>query len=110
MAVLTYNDNQRTVFRCTCSCIIYGTEQELDLLASLPLCTLLFDTYLPRFPSALCPVGVSQHQQQFSNIKGNIILVLMHINIVNGHTLLCDAHTVVEQHIGNILLTIVLSR
>jgi len=30
--------------------------------------------------------------------KGNNILVLMHSGIVNGYQLLCDAHTVSEEH------------
>ena len=39
---------------------------------------------------------------KFSDIKenseGNDTLVLLHSDIVNGSQLLCDAHTVLEQH------------
>ena len=47
------------------------------------------------------------------HIKGYITLVLMHSGIVNGHQLLCDAHTVREPHRGTAVfflffLTIVL--
>ena len=50
--------------------------------------------------------------KQFTHIKGNITLVLMHSSIVNGYQLMCDAHTVLEPHRGtaaffSILLAIV---
>jgi len=38
------------------------------------------------------------------HIKGYITLVLMHSGIVNGHQLLCDAHTVLEPHRGTAAL------
>jgi len=34
---------------------------------------------------------------KISHIKGNSPFFLMHSDIVNGHQLLCDAHTVLEQ-------------
>ena len=46
--------------------------------------------------------------EQFSHIKGNIVLVLMHSGIVNGHQLLCDAHTVLEP-IGELQLFLIYS-
>ena len=60
-------------------------------------------------PSGLLVSFNLWHKQ---HIKGNISLVLMHSDIVNGHRLLCDAHTVLN-HIGELqlfsfLLTIVL--
>ena len=39
-----------------------------------------------------------------SHIKGNSTVVLMHSGIVNGHQLLCDAHTVLEPHRGTAAL------
>ena len=51
-------------------------------------------------------VGVLQHQQ-FSHTNGHpiaITIVLMHSGIVNGYKLLCDAHTVPEQHRGSVAL------
>jgi len=38
------------------------------------------------------------------HIKGNINIVFMHSVIVNEHQLLCDAHTVLEQHRGTAAL------
>ena len=35
---------------------------------------------------------------KFNHIKGNITLVFFHSGIVNIYQLLCDAHTVPEQH------------
>ena len=50
-----------------------------------------------------CPCGmlVSYSTNSFSHIKDNRNLVLMHGNIVNGHRLLSDAHTVLEPHRRN---------
>jgi len=49
-----------------------------------------------------------------NHIRGKSTLVLMHSGIVNGYQLLCDAHTVSEQHRGTSALflfyTIVLFR
>jgi len=39
-----------------------------------------------------------------TNIKDNSTLVLMHSDIVNGHQLLCDAHTMLEPHRGTAAL------
>ena len=38
--------------------------------------------------------------EQLKHIMGNITFVLMHSGIVNGCQLLCDAHTVLEPHVG----------
>jgi len=50
--------------------------------------------------------------QQVSTLRTTIIsLVLMHSGIVNGHQLLCDAHTVLLQHretAGFLCITIIL--
>ena len=64
----------------------------------------LFSHYIQPFQH----VGISQHQQ-FSHIKGNNNLVLMHTGSVNGYQLLCDAHTVPEQHRGTAAFSILLS-
>ena len=43
-----------------------------------------------------CGMLVFYSRNRFGHVKGNIILVLMLSNIVNGHKMLCDAHTVFE--------------
>ena len=45
-------------------------------------------------------VGVFNLWHEHSHIKGNSTLFLRHSGIVNGHQLLCDAHTVFEPHRG----------
>ena len=49
-----------------------------------------------------CGILVSlMWQQQFSHIKGNNKLVLMHHGIVNGYYLLCYAHTrTIPEHVS----------
>ena len=53
------------------------------------------------FPPPLWHVGVFlTYGTNISHVKGKRTLVLMHIGIVNGYQLLCDAHTVLEPQSG----------
>ena len=69
-------------------------SHSVSLLQYLPNLAPLPASRPPLWPCGM--LGVSQHQQNYK--QGNITLVLMHSNNVNGHKLLCDAHTVLEQH------------
>ena len=44
-----------------------------------------------------CWVSIT-YGTNINHIKGNSTFVFMHSGIVNGHQLLCDAHTVLESH------------
>ena len=56
-----------------------------------------------------CLIGsFNLSHEQFSHNNGNIILVLMHSGIVNGHQLMCDVHTVLEQHMETAALFVLL--
>jgi len=54
------------------------------------------------------PVGVAcwcrQVMAQAVTLRATALFVLMHSGIVNGHQLLCDAHTVLEPHRGTAAL------
>jgi len=45
-------------------------------------------------------VSSSYGTNSLTTLRATEIFVLMHSGIVNGHQLLCDAHTVVEPHRG----------
>jgi len=68
------------------------------------------------YSSSSWPVGVVKlwHKQLTTLRDTKFFFVLMHSGIVNGYQLLCDAHTVSEQHRGTSALflfyTIVLFR
>ena len=73
-------------------------------------CFLVLESYISH---CSCGMLVSHHSTNSYKYKGKHTLVLIHSGIVNRYQLLCDAHTVLEQHRGNcsfisILLIIVL--
>ena len=51
-----------------------------------------------------CGMLVSHNTNRVATYKGNNTLVLMHSGILNGCQLLCNTHTVPEQHRGNAAL------
>ena len=50
--------------------------------------------------SALVACRCRQVMAQAVTLRATALFVLMHSGIVNGYQLLCDAHTVLEEHRG----------
>jgi len=49
-------------------------------------------------------LGFLTYSTNIAALRDTALFVLMHSGIVNGHQLLCDAHTVLEPHMGTAAL------